>query len=492
MCDSDLVLALQLQEQFDREMAENVASSDGEGGPVVLTAGGPVVVPGSGSGCPPPGARSLSIVDQSWELTDPNPNVHALFLEFNATYFWGKLDCVEVKWSPRMTLCAGLCCYEGRGGLCCIKLSLPLLKLRPRKDLVETLLHEMIHALLFVTHNNKDHDAHGPEFHKHMHRINKQAGTNISVYHNFHDEVDAYRQHWWRCDGPCQKWRPYFGIVRRAMNRPPSARDPWFADHQRKCGGMYHKIKEPEGYGNKKGGKRKKDQDTGGGEGAGPSKKPASTTSYGNIELFAGKGFILGTKSGSSAAGKGPNSTQRLPSASTSSGSNASSTNRAAGNSQSTISKPPALPRLLGSSADCTSKPTTSVLSTKSDNVLNGQQNSGSRHKGKLTPTKDGADSLHRPTGSRQKTDSSKNLKITDMFGQTRPKQKQTVQGHDKPTCSGLTSDVHSSSQSGSGQNGVGHTNSSDAQTEALVSCPVCGEQLPVATINQHLDLCLN
>ena len=36
--------------------------------------------------------------------------------------------------------CAGLCCYEGRGGLCSIRLSEPLLKLRPRKDLVETLL----------------------------------------------------------------------------------------------------------------------------------------------------------------------------------------------------------------------------------------------------------------------------------------------------------------------------------------------------------------
>ena len=36
--------------------------------------------------------------------------------------------------------CAGLCCYEGRGGLCSIRLSAPLLKLRPRKDLVQTLL----------------------------------------------------------------------------------------------------------------------------------------------------------------------------------------------------------------------------------------------------------------------------------------------------------------------------------------------------------------
>jgi len=39
--------------------------------------------------------------------------------------------------------CAGLCVYEGRGGLCSVRLSLPLLKLRPRKDLVETLLVSM-------------------------------------------------------------------------------------------------------------------------------------------------------------------------------------------------------------------------------------------------------------------------------------------------------------------------------------------------------------
>ncbi|CAH1262530.1 SPRTN [Branchiostoma lanceolatum] len=484
MCDADLILALQLQEQFDREMAENVASSDGEGAAA------------SSSSSHHPGSKSLSIVDQSWELTDPNPNVHALFREFNATYFWGKLDCVEVKWSPRMTLCAGLCCYEGRGGLCCIKLSLPLLKLRPRKDLVETLLHEMIHALLFVTHNNKDHDAHGPEFLKHMKRINTETGTNISVYHNFHDEVDVYRQHWWRCDGPCQKWKPYFGIVRRAMNRAPSARDPWWANHQQKCGGTYEKIKEPEGYSNKKGGKRKKGQDTGAAEGAAPSKKQASSTNYGNIELFAGKGFVLGTKSGSSAAGKGLKSTQRLPSASTST--SASSTKKTANNNQSTTGSPPGLPSLSGSNKTSTgstrTQSTTSILSTQSDNVMSGYQNSG--HKGKdvtkHTPTKDGANSLHRPSASRQKTENSKNLKITDMFGQIQAKQKGTVQAHDKPTCSGLTSYGHSSSQTGSGKTSVGHSSvDSDVHTEALVSCPVCGEQLPVATINQHLDLCL-
>lgn len=45
----------------------------------------------------------------------------------------------------------------------------------------QTLLHEMIHALLFVTQNNRDRDGHGPEFCKHMNRINKASGANITV-----------------------------------------------------------------------------------------------------------------------------------------------------------------------------------------------------------------------------------------------------------------------------------------------------------------------
>jgi len=44
--------------------------------------------------------------------------------------------------------CAGLCCYEGRGGLCSVRLSVPLLRLRPRKDLVETLLVKILFLML--------------------------------------------------------------------------------------------------------------------------------------------------------------------------------------------------------------------------------------------------------------------------------------------------------------------------------------------------------
>jgi len=70
----------------------------------------------------------------------------------------------------------------------------------------------------------------------------------LQVYHSFHDEVKLYQQHWWRCDGPCQKRPPYFGMVRRSMNRAPGPYDNWYADHQATCGGNFVKVREPEGY----------------------------------------------------------------------------------------------------------------------------------------------------------------------------------------------------------------------------------------------------
>ncbi|CAH7042045.1 DNA-dependent metalloprotease SPRTN [Phodopus roborovskii] len=270
--DEDLVVALRLQEEWDVQVARRAAARE-----------------------------SLSLVDASWELVDPTPDLQALFLQFNDRFFWGQLEAVEVKWSVRMTLCAGICTYEGRGGMCSIRLSEPLLKLRPRKDLVETLLHEMIHAYLFVTNNDKDREGHGPEFCKHMHRINQLTGANITVYHTFHDEVDEYRRHWWRCNGPCQHKQPYYGYVKRATNRAPSAHDYWWADHQKTCGGTYIKIKEPENYSKKGRGKAK------------PGKQPASAVENKDklcrgetqpLIPFSGKGYVLGDTSSCSLPGK--------------------------------------------------------------------------------------------------------------------------------------------------------------------------------------------
>ncbi|XP_058165519.1 DNA-dependent metalloprotease SPRTN isoform X2 [Dasypus novemcinctus] len=197
--------------------------------------------------------------------------------------------------------CAGVCSYEGTGGMCSIRLSEPLLKLRPRKDLVETLLHEMIHAYLFVTNNDKDREGHGPEFCKHMHRINRLTGANITVYHTFHDEVDEYRRHWWRCNGPCQYKQPYFGYVKRATNRAPSAHDYWWAEHQKTCGGTYIKIKEPENYSKKGKGKTKL------GEHPLSATENKGKPNRGETQLlipFSGKGYVLGETRSAPSSGK--------------------------------------------------------------------------------------------------------------------------------------------------------------------------------------------
>ncbi|VWU51361.1 SprT-like domain-containing protein, putative, partial [Hepatocystis sp. ex Piliocolobus tephrosceles] len=178
------------------------------------------------------------------------PDLNTLFSEYNETYFYNKLDSVQVKWSNKMKLCAGICVFK-RSGYCCIRLSLPLLKLRKIKEYRETLLHEMIHAFLFLTRKNSKHDGHGPEFKKHMYRINKATGLCITIYHSFHDEVNFYRNHVWRCTGVCRTYPPHFGFVKRSMNRPPGPKEKWWQRHSSFCRGKFVKIEENETEKNK-------------------------------------------------------------------------------------------------------------------------------------------------------------------------------------------------------------------------------------------------
>ena len=109
-----------------------------------------------------------------------------------------------------------------------------------------------------------------------------------------------YRQHWWKCNGPCQHRPPYFGMVMRAMNRCPSARDPWWFEHQRTCGGVYVKIKEPEGYGKKV--KKKSREKEGNSENKnirvllGGKKEPSKfIPAVSPTKAFIGHGITLGT-----------------------------------------------------------------------------------------------------------------------------------------------------------------------------------------------------
>ena len=50
-----------------------------------------------------------SIVDERWELEDPHPNIHELFVTFDAMFFERRLikAGVAVSWGPRMTLLVG-------------------------------------------------------------------------------------------------------------------------------------------------------------------------------------------------------------------------------------------------------------------------------------------------------------------------------------------------------------------------------------------------
>jgi len=96
----DYALALQLQEEFDKE---NSMSIDVDDLPKYDLS--PVYTPEFRNiSNPASPKRSLSVTDNLWELVDPSPDARALFVEFNDKYFWNKLNGVEVRWSPRMTL----------------------------------------------------------------------------------------------------------------------------------------------------------------------------------------------------------------------------------------------------------------------------------------------------------------------------------------------------------------------------------------------------
>ena len=79
-----------------------------------------------------------------------NCNIVDLFQTFSIVYFEEYLhnNPVIVEWSEKMTSCAGITYFKGT--FIIIRLSKPLLKYRSLKELEETLLHEMIHAYLFL------------------------------------------------------------------------------------------------------------------------------------------------------------------------------------------------------------------------------------------------------------------------------------------------------------------------------------------------------
>lgn len=48
--------------------------------------------------------KKMNLIDSSYELIDPNPNIYELFVLFSDQFFYGALGACTVEWSKRMTL----------------------------------------------------------------------------------------------------------------------------------------------------------------------------------------------------------------------------------------------------------------------------------------------------------------------------------------------------------------------------------------------------
>ena len=202
--------------------------------------------------------EAASKLETILESNDPFIDIHELFALYNTLYFRSLLlPRVQVSWSPRLTLCAGICelVRDPDNGnkftRIRLKLSEPLLKFRPRRDVIDTLLHEAIHAYYFVTTSwrhsrGEDGTGHGEGFLMLADAVNNHGGYGVSVFHTFHDEVNSYRTYVWECSGPCKSKAPFFGLVKRSMNRAPGKGDSWWSKHLEECGGSFAKIAEPE------------------------------------------------------------------------------------------------------------------------------------------------------------------------------------------------------------------------------------------------------
>ncbi|KAF8246949.1 hypothetical protein K440DRAFT_661819 [Wilcoxina mikolae CBS 423.85] len=208
----------------------------------------------------PAQVEALNTITEALSSTAPFiEDLHALFNAYSTLYFRSLLQSTTtLTWSKRMTSCAGVCALlidkatnrpkDPRE--CAVRLSEPLLKYRPRSDTLNTLLHESIHAYLFIAGGKHargdDPTGHGNGFQRLASAINAHGIYNVTTTHMFHDEVQSYQTHVWQCTGSCKSLPPFFGIVRRAMNRPPGPSDNWYLDHQARCdGGTWVKISEP-------------------------------------------------------------------------------------------------------------------------------------------------------------------------------------------------------------------------------------------------------
>lgn len=102
----------------------------------------------------------------------------------------------------------------------------------------------MIHAILFLD-NDTDGGDHGPSFIKIMNRIYRETGADVSVYHDYHNEIAMYENRLWRCNGKCRNRPPHFGLLQVNEDGICSLGKSWLY-HLKKCKRAFELVKADE------------------------------------------------------------------------------------------------------------------------------------------------------------------------------------------------------------------------------------------------------
>ncbi|KAI0524849.1 hypothetical protein KFK09_004238 [Dendrobium nobile] len=199
-------------------------------------------------------------------MAEPRPDIHELFCYYNSLYFSEALGTCILSWAPCLTSMPASCdCIEE--GLCEIQLSVPLLKSRSSTDLKNILLHEMIHAFLWIIHKNNNHSEHGSKFWNIANLINSNHkdddqrpsnGYHITARHGFQNEENTHDAHLWMCTS-CGDFN------KGGMNGEPSPSGclennggddcgnilcGWHR-HKKLCPGQYEKVVDVSAFKNK-------------------------------------------------------------------------------------------------------------------------------------------------------------------------------------------------------------------------------------------------
>lgn len=303
--------------------------------------------------------------------------------------------------------------------------------------------------------------------------------------------MNLYKQHWWKCTGLCKDRPPFFGMVKRSMNRAPGPTDTWWSQHKATCNGSFVKVKEPEGFAAKK--KAKGDLELNPGQ----NYNNIGVYNYANlicilvakkVKIAAGdkdiRGFLSSQPSTSSGSTEGNTTSAKKPVATegrdirgffTSPVENRGNVNSSQGVHGAAGAVFPSKGKsLAGGTGTVRNKGSSTVTVTKADEPSPAKAGSS---QGIVAPTFVPFSGKGNISGWK-KSDQPTPQKVTHLPQKTQSKPQQIV-------------DILQKNQSKTPQI-VDLTDSPTASKPTLLPCPVCSANIREDKMNEHLDWCLN